>query len=212
MDIDKMPLTRALSAKEMKANTLLLLALGLGISFSAVAQHNHSAQIPYAGMQSRAIKSLSDSDIQELRRGGGWGLALPAELNGMPGPVHLLELKDQIPLAPDQVPQIQVLLDEMRKAAIPAGERLVAAEAAIEAAFASGAIEERLLRSLLAHAESARTEIRFIHLSQHYKAATVLKPEQIKRYNVLRGYAEDPCKGIPAGHNPDMYRRHMGCS
>jgi hypothetical protein len=106
----------------MKANTLLLLALGFVISVSASAQHNHSAQIPYAGMQSRAIKSLSDSDIQELRRGGGWGLALPAELNGMPGPLHLLELKDQIPLATDQVPQIQVLVDEMRKAAIPAGE------------------------------------------------------------------------------------------
>jgi hypothetical protein len=39
-----------------------------------------------------------------------------------------------------------------------------------------------------------------------------LKPEQIKRYSVLRGYAEDPCKNIPAGHNPEMYRRHMGCS
>ena len=62
-------------------------------------------------MQSRAIKSLSESDIQELRRGGGWGLALPAELNGMPGPVHLLELKDQIPLATDQVPQTH--LDEL---------------------------------------------------------------------------------------------------
>ncbi|NBS95027.1 MAG: hypothetical protein EBT08_02540 [Betaproteobacteria bacterium] len=62
-------------------------------------------------MQSRAIKSLSDSDIQELRWDGGWGLALPAELNGMPGPVHLLELKDQIPLATDQVPQTH--LDEL---------------------------------------------------------------------------------------------------
>jgi hypothetical protein len=49
-------------------------------------------------MQSRAIKSLSDNDINELRRGGGWGLALAAELNGMPGPAHLLELKDKIPL------------------------------------------------------------------------------------------------------------------
>jgi hypothetical protein len=39
-----------------------------------------------------------------------------------------------------------------------------------------------------------------------------LKPEQIKRYNILRGYAEDPCKNIPAGHNPEMYKRHMGCN
>jgi hypothetical protein len=38
-----------------------------------------------------------------------------------------------------------------------------------------------------------------------------LTPEQIKRYNILRGYADDPCKNIPAGHNPEMYKRHMGC-
>jgi len=70
-------------------------------------------------MQNRAIKSLSDDDIKELRRGGGWGLALAAELNGMPGPAHLLELKDQIPLTDDQVAKTQALLNDMRQAAIP---------------------------------------------------------------------------------------------
>jgi hypothetical protein len=99
----------------------------------------------------------------------------------------------------------------MRKAAIPTGERLIAAEAALEAAFAKGSVDENSLRGLLAGVESARTELRFIHLSQHLKTTRFLKPEQIKRYNVLRGYAEDPCKNIPAGHNPEMYRRHMGC-
>jgi hypothetical protein len=162
-------------------------------------------------MQSRTIKSLSESDVKELRRGGGWGLAMAAELNGMPGPAHLLELKDQIPLTPDQVGKTQALFDDMRKAAIPAGERLIAAEAALEAAFADGAVNEASLRRLLIEAESARTELRFIHLSQHYKTVQFLKPEQIKKYNILRGYADDPCKNIPAGHNPEMYRRHMGC-
>lgn len=195
----------------MKAHTWLL-ALSLCAPLSALAQHAHRPQnTPYAGMQSRAIKSLSDQDIQELRRGGGWGLALAAELNGMPGPAHLLELKDQIPLAPDQVTQTQALFDEMRQAAIPAGERLIAAEAALEAAFAKGAVDEGSLRRLLAQAESARTELRFIHLSQHFKTVRYLTPAQIQRYQVLRGYAQDPCKNVPAGHDPSMYRRHMGC-
>jgi hypothetical protein len=188
-----------------------LLALSFVLPVSTLAQHSHGTPTPYAGLQNRPIKSLSENDIQELRRGGGWGLALPAELNGMPGPVHLLELKDKIPLSQEQVPKIQALIDDMRKAAIPAGERLIAAEALIEAAFAGGSVGEASLRRLVTDAESARTELRFIHLSQHYKAAQLLKPEQIKRYNVLRGYAEDPCKNVPAGHNADMYRRHMGC-
>jgi Spy/CpxP family protein refolding chaperone len=129
----------------------------------------------------------------------------------MPGPAHLLELKDQIPLTPDQVGKTQALFDDMRKAAVPTGERLIAAETAVEAAFATGKVDEASLRRLLAEAEAARTELRFIHLSQHFKTVQFLTPEQIKRYNILRGYAEDPCKNIPAGHSPEMYRRHMGC-
>lgn len=195
----------------MRANTLLL-GLAMCMPLSTLAQHSHGTQAPYAGMQSRAIKSLSDSDIKELRRGGGWGLALAAELNGMPGPAHLLELRDKIPLRQDQVAKTQALFDEMRKAAIPTGERLIAAEMALEAAFAKGAADEAGLRRLLTEAESARTALRFIHLSQHLKTVQYLEPEQIKRYNILRGYAEDPCKNIPAGHNPEMYRRHMGCN
>ena len=190
----------------------LLLALFVCMPFSTLAQHSHGGQTPYAGMQNRAIKSLSDNDINELQRGGGWGLALAAELNGMPGPSHLLELKDKIPLASDQVDKTQVLLNEMRKAAIPTGERLIAAEKALESAFASEKVDEPSLRRLIAESESARSELRFIHLSQHYKTVQFLKPEQIKRYNILRGYAEDPCKNIPAGHNPEMYKRHMGCN
>jgi Spy/CpxP family protein refolding chaperone len=193
-------------------SSIFLLALVIYTPLSALAQHNHGVQTPYAGMQSRAIKSLSDNDIKELRRGGGWGLALAAELNGMPGPAHLLELKEQIALTQDQVAKTQALLEDMRKAAIPTGERLIAAEAALENAFAKGTVDEASLRRLLAQAEDARTELRFIHLSQHFKTVKYLKPEQIKRYNILRGYAEDPCKNIPAGHSPELYRRHMGCN
>ena len=44
---------------------------------------------PYAGMESRAIKALSPQQIADLREGRGMGLALPAELNGYPGPMHV---------------------------------------------------------------------------------------------------------------------------
>ena len=124
----------------------------------------------------------------------------------MPGPTHLLEFKDQIHLTADQVTKTQALLDQMRKAAIPTGERLIAAEQALEAAFAAWKLDETSLRRFL-----AKAELRFIHLSQHYKTVQFLKPEQIKRYNILRGSAEDPCNSVPAGHNRVMYKRHTGC-
>jgi Spy/CpxP family protein refolding chaperone len=194
----------------MKTQTLAL-AVCLGLCMPLFAQHSGAGHTPYAGMQDRPIKSLSDNDINELKRGGGWGLALPAELNGMPGPSHVLELKDKLSLSAAQVTQIQKLFDDMKKAAIPVGERLIAAEEAIEKAFASGRVDEPSLRRLLVAAEAARTELRFIHLSQHYKTTPILTRDQVKAYNVLRGYADDPCKNIPQGHDPEMYKKHMGC-
>ena len=66
--------------------TLAIFAV-LASSVPALAQHQ-----PYAGMDTRAIKTLSDKDIADLNAGRGMGLALAAELNGYPGPSHALSL------------------------------------------------------------------------------------------------------------------------
>jgi hypothetical protein len=50
--------------------------------------------MPYSGMQSRSNKSLSDLQVADLQSGRGMGLALAAELNGYPGPSHVLELAE----------------------------------------------------------------------------------------------------------------------
>ena len=60
------------------------------------------AETPYAGMQSRPIKALSDQQVSDLRAGRGMGLALAAELNGYPGPSHVLEFADQLELSAEQ--------------------------------------------------------------------------------------------------------------
>jgi len=44
-----------------------------------------AAQTPYAGMQTRPIKALSEQQVADLGAGRGMGLALAAELNGYPG-------------------------------------------------------------------------------------------------------------------------------
>ena len=50
-------------------------------------------------MQTRLIKALSEQQIADLKAGRGMGLALPAELNGYPGPIHVLELSDELGLS-----------------------------------------------------------------------------------------------------------------
>jgi len=167
---------------------------------------------PYAGMESREIKSLSAQDIEDLRAGRGWGLALAAELNGMPGPAHLLELKEQIGLSSEQVTAIEAIFAAMKTEAQAAGERLIAAEAAIEAAFRAGDLTPEALRDLIDTADAARARLRFIHLSRHLETPPLLTAEQIARYNELRGYGvTDPCAATPEGHDPTMWRRHNNC-
>ena len=60
------------------------------------------AQTPYAGMKTRTIKALSEKQVSDLNAGRGMGLALAAELNGYPGPSHVLELADKLELSSDQ--------------------------------------------------------------------------------------------------------------
>lgn len=189
----------------------LLLSL-LSAAAPAFAQDGGDhALSPYAGEQTRAIAALSEEDLAELARGGGWGLARPAELNGAPGPAHLLELADEIGLDADQRVAVEAIRDEMRADAITEGERFVAAERALDAAFTDGVPDADTLARLVAEAGAARADLRLVHLSAHLRTTPLLTPEQIERYAFLRGYAEDPCESVPEGHDATMWRRHNGC-
>ncbi len=192
--------------------TGLITALSLMLAAPLMAQdHGQNAQ-PYKGLQTREIKSLSEGDIDDLLNGRGWGLALPAELNGLPGPKHLLEMQTDLNLSAEQVTQITAIFDAMQAEAIPTGQELVAAERALDQAFADKSATPESLRSLIATAEAARADLRFIHLSRHLQTAPILTDAQISQYNILRGYAGDPCANIPQGHDPAMWKRHNNCS
>src|SRR3954467_8556293 len=86
------------------------------------------AQTPYAGMQTRPIKALSEQQVSDLNAGRGLGLALAAELNGYPGPSHVLELADRLELGADQRDRIKGLFEAMKAEALPIGSRLIAQE------------------------------------------------------------------------------------
>lgn len=188
---------------------LVLTLLALLWPLATAAQHGHSA---YAGMENRDIKALSESDLDELRRGAGWGLALAAELNGVPGPAHLLELKDQIGLSAEQVRAIEEIFAQMKSEAQAAGDEFIAAEQAIDAAFRAGDLSQDALRDLIDRCAAARAKLRYTHLVRHLETPPLLSDAQIAAYNRLRGYgASDPCDTVPEGHDAAMWRRHNTC-
>lgn len=200
-------------------------AMSIGLVNLAHAQmHQHSAQndpgvhnqhqTPYAGQQDRSITSLSAEDQKALSNGEGWGLAKPAELNGVPGPAHFLELAQKIDLSPAQVEQLQKLFSDMKAQAIALGNEYMAAEKAIDDYFRAGTFSDHALRQRVDQAEQARANLRFLHLSYHHRTLAVVTPEQVKQYNEFRGYSsiiDDPCANVPQGHDPVMFRQHMGC-
>lgn len=143
---------------------------------------------PYAGQQMRQIKSLSAEDVDDLENGRGWGFAKAAELNGVPGPVHILEMKDKIGLSAAQTAAIEKLFSGMKARAVPLGKRLVSLERSLNGAFAGRGIDAPRLRKMLNEIGTVRAELRYVHLETHLKTPAVLSGEQIDAYNRLRGY------------------------
>jgi hypothetical protein len=167
---------------------------------------------PYAGQENREIKSLSAEDLSELRRGGGWGLAKAAEVNGYPGPAHLLEMKAQIGLGPEQVQAITAIYEAMKAKAISAGAKLIALEETLEQGFRRGTIDAASLEGILGEIADARRDLRFAHLAAHLEVRPILTSRQITDYNKLRGYDRaGPCGAVPAGHDAALWRRHHQC-
>jgi hypothetical protein len=179
---------------------------------STVSEADHPHKSKYAGEEKREIKSLSETDIEELRNGKGWGLAKAAELNGVPGPVHLLEMKEEIDLNAKQIRAIKDIYNKMKQEAIPLGLELIELERDLNNHFANRTITDDLLRQILQRIAQVHRQLRYVHLSAHLNTPDILKSEQIDLYNKLRGYSSnDPCENVPKGHDPEMWKKHHNC-
>jgi len=153
---------------------------------------------PYAGQQTRQIKTLSDDDISALLKGEGMGFAKAAELNGYPGPKHVLDLADHLKLTADQRRQIQAIFDKMSAAAKPLGAELVEKERALDQLFQHGEITPHRLAAETAAIGDLQGRLRAVHLSAHLETKALLRADQIALYEHLRGYG-DP--GMPSMHH-----------
>jgi hypothetical protein len=145
-----------------------------------------NAQTPYAGMQMRSIKALSDQQIADLQTGRGMGLALAAELNGYPGPLHVLELADKLELSADQRSHMRRLFDSMKAEAVPLGSRLIEQERDLDKQFANRTVTAESLKASIAAVAATQGILRETHLKYHLSTGAILSPSQM--FN-MRNYA-----------------------
>jgi Spy/CpxP family protein refolding chaperone len=163
------------------------------------------AQQPYAGLETRAIKTLSEREIADLNAGRGMGLALAAELNGYPGPMHVIELADRLSLSPEQLARLRALFDAMKAETIPIGARLIAQERSLNEDFAQRTVTPASLEATTREIGATHAALRAAHLKYHLSTAAILTPEQTMRYDELREYGRTGATGQDHRH---MHKRH----
>lgn len=160
------------------------------------------AQSPYVGQESREIKALSPQEILDYLSGIGMGLAKAAELNGYPGPAHVLELAVELGLTAEQRAKTETLFQTMQSSAVALGTKLVEDERALDRLFASRTVDAASLASSLARIGELQGQLRRVHLQAHLEQTALLTPQQVAKYIELRGY------GASGGHGRHGGRHH----
>ena len=174
----------------------------------------NSSQIsPYSGQEIRDIKSLSDNDVQSLQNGTGeafGGIAKLAELNGYPGPRHVLDIAQELQLTDRQRLEIELIYQNMSNNAKSIGSAIIAIEQDMDEAFANKTITEENLIAMLDKSANFYGQLRFVHLSAHLDTAQIMTTEQIQIYNEMRGYDGSSIDNSSVSNNDNRtHQQHL---
>lgn len=164
------------------------------------ASASHAQQPPYAGQQERELKALSTEQVRQYQAGAGMGYAKAAELNHFPGPMHALQLADQLKLTAEQRAATQRLMDRHKAEARALGTELVTAERELEQLFRGGKVDEAALARAVRTTAAVEGEYRLAHLETHRRMRELLTDDQVRRYDESRGYL--------SGQAPQHGQRH----
>ena len=143
---------------------------------------------PYVGEENRKIKSLSRAEVDGYLSGKGMGFAKVAELNGYPGPKHVLDLSKELNLTAKQISKSKDLFDAMQSEAKILGADLVEKEKQLDQLFSNGNVDHRKLEISLASIGQTSAKLRQSHLAAHLEQKKVLSPHQVSLYIRHRGY------------------------
>ncbi|MBC8515055.1 hypothetical protein H8D30_04280 [bacterium] len=150
------------------------------------------------------LTSLSAEEVLGFLEGKGMGMAKPAEMNHFPGPMHVLELREELDLSEDQIAMVYGYRLDMLEETKSKGSLLITMEYNIDqwflAASKGASVDETDLSRMLRASALLRGQIRYTHLHAHLLTAMALSPQQIMDYDTLRGYGEESSDNAPMDH------------
>ena len=168
--------------------SLAIVAPGIvlhGVRASSAAAASPSFGAQQAQMEMQHHHSCQQEERASIEGGEGFGMAMPADRAGYPGPRHVLDLAADLHLTGEQRSAIEKLFAGMHEKALARGKELFEAEARLEQMFRDGRPEADL-REQSFRVDSIHAELRWIHLSAHLAAQKILTPDQIALYTRLR--------------------------
>jgi hypothetical protein len=159
---------------------------------------------PYRDQIHTEIRGLSDQEVSDLRQGRGMGRARAAELNGYPGPRHVLDAAKagQLALTLEQTRAAERLFDGMAREAQRLGDQILREEQGLEVGFRSGRISEADVNARTLRIAGLDGTLRAVHLRAHIAMRAALSASEIQQYNTLRGY------DAPRVQQEHQHRRH----
>ena len=170
----------------MKRMRTVFVILGL-LPAPLAAQHDHNHSV-YSDLDYDTAFTMTPEEVRQLRNGEGMGLALVAELNGYPGPKHAIELASELGLSPEQLARIESIQESMRSGAIEVGLELLATESELTTLFKSEEADPSRVAALTDRVGRITGKLRAIHLQAHLETRDQLTPQQVRLYNIHRGY------------------------
>jgi hypothetical protein len=180
--------TKLAGKNDMKASILLAFCAVGGCWHGDSVQHDTSVESANKGQKAREIRALSEDEIQGLLDGDGLGYARAAELNGYPGPRHVLDLAGSLTLTAEQARQVETIFSIMRDSARVLGRQLVEAERHLDDVFSNGHDSGAVVIALVEAIGRIESRLRYTHLAAHLETADILSESQIEAYAKLRGY------------------------
>jgi hypothetical protein len=142
----------------------------------------------YVSQLDSPIRGLSSQEVDDLMNGRGAGYARSAELNGYPGPRHVLDMRQELGLSPEVVEQLEAIFAGMEAKAQRLGHEILQREAALSQAFAENRLSETDMQAQVEALAQLYGQLRANHLQAHFQTKPLLSTEQIAKYNDLRGY------------------------